>query len=201
MISPDQQNIHFEVRISRYCHKTSLHIEFRNTCMCCNRVHSNCFMAFKRRGPDDAYMRVVIGSNIGSSLAFWQIFTCHKVDTWLIESPGKKSVKVDAICHDIPFQETNFHMHFEKWQKFRSSLIQKHILNNCNCCIFVSSWKLGWGNLWVNQLLNALNVLYLKVKFNVFVSFVYDVTVIFQGLGRIDINDVGITNGSIIKSL
>ena len=34
-----------------------------------------------------------------------------------------------------------------------------------------------------------------------FVSFVYDVTVIFQGLGRIDINDVGITNGSIIKSL
>ena len=43
-------------------------------------------------------------------------------------------------------------------------------------------------------------VLYLEVVFIVFVSSVCDVTVIFQGLGRIDI-DVGITNGSIIKSL
>ena len=44
-------------------------------------------------------------------------------------------------------------------------------------------------------------VLYLKVMFIVFVYLVCDVTVIFQELSRIDINDVGITNGSVIKSL
>ena len=38
-------------------------------------------------------------------------------------------------------------------------------------------------------------------KLIVFLSFVCDVTMIFQGLDRIDINDVDITNGSIIKSL
>ena len=81
MISHDQQNIHFEVKFSRYCRETSLHIEFHSTYVSAATVSNQ---TASWRTVDGVLMTHICESSSAQILARRRLFVKSLHDTKLI---------------------------------------------------------------------------------------------------------------------